>query len=675
MSAAIDLAFARLELADLIVIKALKVSELAQMARIEVRLREFMHAKWAIRAKKAIERATKLVKQGESVEKVVDAIDKIMEPWANEVVPTYKQSIRDIYRLGREAGWKRATGQIKGDRALMFTTENYSQGETVIKAAPAPEAELLPSFDVFDQNAVKQLNKQNVFWVGKHYSANVAQSISETVRDTMVVTGLGREAAGELLRENLQKQFGKVTVPGGFNGSSKSYFEGLAANSATVARVAGQVRSFEQLDVATLEIVNPMDNRTSKQCQHMNGKVFTVEQARSQLDEEIGAKSPDDIKAIHPWLTMSQLEAISPKPGFAGKADIEELVKSKVVLPPYHFRCRTTVDVHSFTKGGPSGVTPTTPPKKLPKPKPKPKPKKPSEPVVPPAPPKLVPGTPESAKATKEAVKAMRKGAKIKNTNDARAYGEAVREAVEAEFVGVKTLKDIERIAKSLGVKPVFTMDMSGKLTAADIEIARITVARMTARQLAFPKLYQMPMGGRTGNNIHITLSSPARGGQSYDALASATKSWIRVNLDELAPEPIKAELFAQTLSKHNVFRHILHGPGRYEAVVGNVVDHELGHWVHHRLPTLAGKLNQLGKSWAAMPQVKATMLPQSARVRNILSDYATKRKSYDTVAAPRKELFAESIAGIWAGQAPKMADELPWLHKYFEQLLIAGSK
>lgn len=364
MSTRIDHAFARIELIDVIIVKALKVDELTQIARIETRLREFINAKWNERAKKAIKTAVSLTVSGKSVEFVVDNIDKIMAGWSVDVGPTYNRSTTDIYKLGRVVGFKRATGQITGDRALMYTTENFSNEEqVVIKAAGDIDVELLPVFDVIDEGAIAQLNGNNKFWVGRHYNANVSQSIAGTVRDTIVKAGTNRVVAGAALAQTLGRQFGIVNAPGGFTGSSKSYFEGIAANSATVARVSGQVRSFEEADVATLEIINPMDNRTSKICQHMNGKVFTVEQARAQLDAELNAAGPDDIKVVHPWPNIADIKNISPQAGPAGVKDAQELFGNQVTLPPYHFRCRTTVDVHSFKKAGPAGVTPKTPPK------------------------------------------------------------------------------------------------------------------------------------------------------------------------------------------------------------------------------------------------------------------------------------------------------------------------
>jgi hypothetical protein len=172
------------------------------------------------------------------------------------------------------------------------------------------------------------------------------------------------------MAERLSRQFGIVGVPGGFHGSSKSYFEGLVANASTVARVTGQVRSFESLGVKRLVVVNPMDNRTSKICKHMNGKVFTIPQARNQLNADLGAATPEDVKVSHPWLSHKQLKTVSPVAGQVGKADAEALAAANVAMPPYHFRCRTTVDISA------SDAVIAAPPR-LPTPKPPVKPKMP----------------------------------------------------------------------------------------------------------------------------------------------------------------------------------------------------------------------------------------------------------------------------------------------------------
>ncbi len=57
-SASISLAYERLCASEELVAKVLRVSELAKMARIELRVRQFLHKQWNILAKQAIVRAT-----------------------------------------------------------------------------------------------------------------------------------------------------------------------------------------------------------------------------------------------------------------------------------------------------------------------------------------------------------------------------------------------------------------------------------------------------------------------------------------------------------------------------------------------------------------------------------------------------------------------------------------
>lgn len=344
MPASLEFLHVKREAIDTIIAKALKLSELSQMAKVEVNLREFMHAAWAKRAKKATKEATSMAKNGSTSASIVAKINKTMAGWAGDIVPTYEKSVRKIYRLGRKVAWKRGTGKIKGKNALAMSTENFSDGTSVIKAA-GDVAEVFPGFDVVDEGAVDALNGQNSFWVGEHYAVNVSESIATVVKETIIQHGANRAVAGKVLQKALQKQFGIVNPPGGYTGSSKSYFEGLAANAATTARVSGQLRSFEQLDFTELEVVNPDDERTSPQCRHMNGKVFTVEQARAQMDEVLAADSPDDVKSAQPWLDIGDMKDASPKAGDQGAKDAQALADAGVVLPPYHFRCRTTIDI------------------------------------------------------------------------------------------------------------------------------------------------------------------------------------------------------------------------------------------------------------------------------------------------------------------------------------------
>jgi SPP1 gp7 family putative phage head morphogenesis protein len=154
-----------------------------------------------------------------------------------------------------------------------------------------------------------------------------------------MIKGIGHDKAAKIIRDAVSKTLGKVVVPDGFSGSDAKYFEGIAANVSTNARVRGQIRSFSDIGITKYEIVNPMDSRTTPICRTMNGKVFEVKEANKQIARTAEAKTPADVKTAHPWLGAEKVKSIFSKGGTKG------LAKAGLALPPYHFRCRSTVDV------------------------------------------------------------------------------------------------------------------------------------------------------------------------------------------------------------------------------------------------------------------------------------------------------------------------------------------
>ena len=182
-----------------------------------------------------------------------------------------------------------------------------------------------------------------MIWIGRHYDRNIRGTIRDAIRPELI-EGRTQVEAGKAVRVALAEQLRKVVVPSGFNGSDTKYFEGLAANTTTNARVRGQIRSFADLGLTTYEIVNPMDDRTTPQCVWMNGKKFQVEDAQAHIELLSGATDPEFVKEKHPWLNMKAIERISTGPGHISAADSAKLANAGLPLPPYHFRCRTTVD-------------------------------------------------------------------------------------------------------------------------------------------------------------------------------------------------------------------------------------------------------------------------------------------------------------------------------------------
>ena len=256
MGAALDVAYDRLVAVDEAIFKAAKLSEVARIAKLEQRLREYVDARWNAQSVKAAGAAASATKAGRSAKQISAAVRKAMKPWE---APVAKRMNRDTaaYRLAKTAGHKKASGKTKA--SLQYDTPNLTdQVEKARRKRPRGTADA--SFGLADEEAIKALAESNTFWVGRHYDENVSRAVSEVAADALA-TGASRSAAAVTMRERIVEALASTSSAGGFHGSSTQYFEGLVANAMTVARTQGQLRSFVDLGVEKYVIVNPLDER------------------------------------------------------------------------------------------------------------------------------------------------------------------------------------------------------------------------------------------------------------------------------------------------------------------------------------------------------------------------------------------------------------------------------
>jgi hypothetical protein len=340
-SARLDTLHDRVVMRDALIAKAAQLSEVSQMAKLEVRLREYLLAKWDVRAAEAARAASGKT----SAKAAASAVNSVMRKWPGDVKGVVTADIKRIYKLARIAGHKKATKQTK--LSLAYNMPAPAEDEQAAIKARRPRVG--PSFDAVDAEAADALAARQVLWLGEHYDEHVAEAIATTAREAMVEGGASRRVAGRLLEERVRRELGMVTLPSGARTGAASYFEGVAANAATVARAVGQIRSFARIGITRYTIVNPRDDRTCPVCSFVDGKVFTTTQAVEQLTAEAEARTPDDIRAIHPWLSRERLGEISRGPGriegARGTRDSAALAEAGQALPPYHFKCRCAVDV------------------------------------------------------------------------------------------------------------------------------------------------------------------------------------------------------------------------------------------------------------------------------------------------------------------------------------------
>lgn len=275
----------------------------ASIVKVEAALEKILIGTWSEQAQKAVKEAAKVVESfsgpltQDEVQLIVAAIAKAMGPdFAGLTKEEATQLVGTAYLLGRKV-----TAQAVG---------------------------LRPKLAVIDEAARTILTDHTVFWIGQHYDAALGGEIAGIVRELALESGLGRAEVGKKLKEAL----------GGVFPKSDAYWRGLAATTVTRARALGSVQSLVEAEVEEYEILAMLDERTCELCTHLNGKVFRTEHAVALRDALLEAKTPEDVKSIHPWRTLKEIE----------DWDEEKLAEGGHSLPPYHFHCRCTYVAKTF---------------------------------------------------------------------------------------------------------------------------------------------------------------------------------------------------------------------------------------------------------------------------------------------------------------------------------------
>jgi hypothetical protein len=346
---------------DDLVAKALGIGELAQAAKIETRQREFLSAQWKKTSQEAVKAALAMLRSrsgpitAADIGRVTSAVDRAMAAWPKRVTSRHIADLKQIYELAHLAAAKKGLGFTRAK--MDYSTATFP----VQKAAPSPYV-IKPSFNTVDREAVRALTQRQQAWIGEHYAQNVQDAVGQSVKGSLIA-GTGREVAGRALKQDLENTLSQVKTPDGFNGSEDSYFEGLAAHSATQARVFSQLNTFDRLGYTTYEIVNPNDHRTCERCQAMDGHVFTVQEGMARLNALSKATTLEAAKKASPYITRSEAAAVAKLPK-GNLASSRGLAARGNVMPPFHFKCRCNLDVVSESTAPPIEIiAPVEPPK------------------------------------------------------------------------------------------------------------------------------------------------------------------------------------------------------------------------------------------------------------------------------------------------------------------------
>ncbi len=218
-------------------------------------------------------------------------------------------------------------------------TERYlRQAFTTGKALRGVPRAVGTAFGQVHERAVEWLVDHDRFWIGKVFPEHLREPFRDTIARGLE-EGLGRKAIGKRLRD---VAFGTEEVPG-----KLELYNRVAGSSVNRARNWGGMFSLEEAGFDEYVFRAVMDQRTSRICRELNGRVFSVPRVMEVVREAL-ASPPSAIERIAPWPTFDEargdffIERGGRRSYFAGKST-EWLEANGVAVPPLHGNCRSVI--------------------------------------------------------------------------------------------------------------------------------------------------------------------------------------------------------------------------------------------------------------------------------------------------------------------------------------------
>ncbi|PID36858.1 MAG: hypothetical protein CR993_03125 [Rhodobacterales bacterium] len=183
-----------------------------------------------------------------------------------------------------------------------------------------------------DLDALDVLKTGNLYWIGNSWNIKTQNKMAAILEDYFT-EGMTREG----LTQRFAEDFASLTE------RSRVYWEILADHTATKTREIGRVTGYERAGITHVQVRAHLDDRTTRICRHMHGRIIEVSKMRAQADAYLEAAGKRNEPAAKAAWTMHGADA-----------DLSGIPTSKLdkgtASPPYHFRCRT-ITVAYFGSG------------------------------------------------------------------------------------------------------------------------------------------------------------------------------------------------------------------------------------------------------------------------------------------------------------------------------------
>ncbi len=198
----------------------------------------------------------------------------------------------------------------------------------------APTKTSIGLWGIEDQHLSSTIQKQQLFWIGNHFEADVRQNFANTL-----TKAIEQGYTKEMLADTLKQQFGDIAE------KSSYYWQGLAEHTALRIREFGRLQGYKKAKARYYKLVVILDDRTSDICRALaaQDKTYPLNDAIEVMDNlmalDTKSNSLDDardyIKALAPWIKDDQIE-------YDSEMNPVSVSGAHTPFPPFHWKCRTS---------------------------------------------------------------------------------------------------------------------------------------------------------------------------------------------------------------------------------------------------------------------------------------------------------------------------------------------
>lgn len=311
--------------------------------KLEKQLASRMYAGYLKRARVAFSKAVKKFERGtgksthKEMRDIARGVGKELADIPDDDINFFVRKTAQIYAITRKHWLDELRGKIKQRSEKAKKPEPFKTSFGV-------------TFDTVDQEAIEAMSSNQIYWIGDQYGKKVQAGILDKAETEIFEKGLGREEAARPLRDILNREMG-LTVPAQFRGTGQEYFEGIAGLVRVQSNSFASTRAFGQAGAIKYEVSAVGDERTCPECAFMDGTIFTTGQGESHIGRLGKARTPEQVKSVNKWLkrpAMMKLAGVKTPGAKKSLGGIKRMARAGLALPPYHFRCRCTVEPTEF---------------------------------------------------------------------------------------------------------------------------------------------------------------------------------------------------------------------------------------------------------------------------------------------------------------------------------------